>query len=126
MQDLLDEICPDIITKKPKVHYLSHIVRDVIRFGPVIHQATERHEKFNGVVRGCTIRGNGQANSRDVAAWFAHAGTCAHLVTGGLFATETGIWKASNNVLELRQDHGLCTYLGWSVPRKPKKGMPGL
>lgn len=42
VQDLLDEICPD-----PKVHYLCHIVRDVIRFGPVLHQATERHEKFN-------------------------------------------------------------------------------
>ncbi|OXC81900.1 hypothetical protein J005_05994 [Cryptococcus neoformans] len=101
VQDLLNEICPDIIMKKPKVHYLSHIVQDMIRFGPVIHQATERHEKFNSVIHGCTIHGNGQANSHDVAAWFAHAGTCAHLVTGGLFATEMGIWKASNNILEL-------------------------
>ncbi|AFR96230.1 hypothetical protein C343_04348 [Cryptococcus neoformans C23] len=122
VQDLLDEINPDFITKKPKVHYLCHVTRDVLRYGPVIHQATERHERFNSVVRGCTIRGNGQANSHDVAAWFAHAGICAHLVTGGLFVTETGIWGAGHKVLELRQDHGLCTHLGWSVPRKAKKG----
>ncbi|OXB36206.1 hypothetical protein J007_04064 [Cryptococcus neoformans] len=122
VQDLLDEINPDFITKKPKVHYLCHVIRDVLRYGPVIHQATERHERFNSVVRGCTIRGNGHANSHDVAAWFAHAGICAHLVTGGLFVTETGIWGAGHKVLELRQDHGLCTHLGWSVPRKAKKG----
>ncbi|ADV24221.1 hypothetical protein CNBL2670 [Cryptococcus gattii WM276] len=121
VQDLLDEINPDFITKKPKVHYLCHVIRDVLRYGPVIHQATERHERFNSVVRGCTIRGNGQANSHDVAAWFAHAGICAHLVTGGLFVTETGIWGAGRKVLELRQDHGFCTHLGWSVPRKAKK-----
>ncbi|UOH80036.1 hypothetical protein LQV05_002685 [Cryptococcus neoformans] len=122
VQDLLDETNPDFITKKPKVHYLCHVIRDVLRYGPVIHQATERHERFNSVVRGCTIRGNGHANSHDVAAWFAHAGICAHLVTGGLFVTETGIWGAGHKVLELRQDHGLCTHLGWSVPRKAKKG----
>ncbi|OXG27859.1 hypothetical protein C367_02539 [Cryptococcus neoformans Ze90-1] len=122
VQDLLDEINPDFITKKPKVHYLCHVIRGVLRYGPVIHQTTERHERFDSVVRGCTIRGNGQANSHDVAAWFAHAGICAHLVTGGLFVTETGIWGAGHKVLELRQDHGLCTHLGWSVPRKAKKG----
>lgn len=60
--------------------------------------------------------------SHDVAAWFA-AGIRAHFITGGLFATETGIWGAGNKVLELRQDRGLCTYRGWSVPRKAKKGM---
>lgn len=51
------------------------------------------------VVRGCTIHGNGQANNHDVTAWLAQAGTCAHLITVGLFATETGIWEASNKVL---------------------------
>lgn len=30
---------------------------------------------------------------------FAHAGTYAHLITGGLFATETGIWETGNKVL---------------------------
>ncbi|KIR77954.1 hypothetical protein I306_05193 [Cryptococcus gattii EJB2] len=68
VQDLLDEICPDIITKKPKVHYFCHIIRDVLRFGPVVHQATERYKKFNNVFRGCTIHGNGQVNSRNVDA----------------------------------------------------------
>lgn len=68
VHDLLDEICPDIITKKPKVHHFCHVIRNVLRFGPVVHQATERHEKFNSVFRGCTIHGNGQFNSRNVDA----------------------------------------------------------
>lgn len=47
VQDFLDEISPNIITKKPEVHhYVCHVIRDVLRYGPVIHQATERHERL--------------------------------------------------------------------------------
>lgn len=57
--------------QKPKVHYLCRVIPDVLRFGPVTHQIIERHERFNNVVRGCTIRGSGQANSHNVTVWFA-------------------------------------------------------
>lgn len=122
VQDSLDEINPDFITKKPKVHYLCYVIRDVLRYGPVMHQTTERHE--NSAMSFGVALYVGMAKpvaSHDVAAWFA-AGICAHFITGGLFATETGIWGAGKKGLELRQDRGLCTYRSWSVPRKAKKG----
>ncbi|OWZ69504.1 hypothetical protein AYX14_05095 [Cryptococcus neoformans] len=78
------------------------------------------------VVRGCTIHGNGQANNHDVTAWLAQAGTCAHLITVGLFATETGIWEASNKVLVILYICFLVLSLlfsGYPIPSDPTYSM---
>ncbi|OXB36156.1 hypothetical protein J007_04096 [Cryptococcus neoformans] len=78
------------------------------------------------VVRGCTIHRNGQANNHDVAAWLAQAGTYAHLITVGLFATETGIWEASNKMLVILYICFLVLSLlfsGYPIPSDPKYSM---
>ena len=112
-----------MMLKKPKVHLLQHAVQDVRHFGLLIHQATERQEKYNAVFRACTIYGNGQANSRDVANWFAHADVVTHLVTGGLFQYEGTMVTAGAGVLGLLKQHqDLALHFGCYVPKEQRQG----
>jgi hypothetical protein len=76
---------PAKILLKIKIHLLTHIVEDVIRFGPAIRNSTEIFECFNAIFRLCSILSNHQAPSRDIARKFASMDRLKHILSGGFW-----------------------------------------
>ncbi|KAL0097318.1 C2H2-type zinc finger transcription factor [Phycomyces blakesleeanus] len=56
---------------KPKVHYLTHLKEDIIRFGSALNYETEKGEQFNKHIHEHLFHTNCQNTSRDVCLKFA-------------------------------------------------------
>jgi len=81
------------ITTKIKLHLLSHLEADIVRFGPLVGIATEAFECFNAIFRYCSILSNHLAPSQDIAFQLASQAVMKHRLIGGWWPTETGEWE---------------------------------
>ncbi|KAI8375902.1 hypothetical protein BD560DRAFT_326490, partial [Blakeslea trispora] len=68
---------------RPKVHYLSHLSEDIIRFGCALQYETEKGEMYNKFIREQLFHTNRHSPSKDVAARFAKQETLRHIINGG-------------------------------------------
>ncbi|KAJ7694479.1 hypothetical protein B0H14DRAFT_3100616 [Mycena olivaceomarginata] len=110
---------------KIKIHLLTHIVEDVIRFGPAIRNSTEIFECFNAIFRLCSILSNHQAPSRDIARKFASMDRLKHILCGGFWKQDNTWVQAASNVREVLQTMPIIQrHLGWAPPQKIIVAMP--
>jgi hypothetical protein len=115
---------PAKILLKIKIHLLTHIVEDVIRFGPAIRNSTEIFECFNAIFRLCSILSNHQAPSRDIARKFASMDRLKHILSGGFWKQDNAWVQAASNVREVLQTMPINQrHLGWTPPQKIIVGM---
>ncbi|KAJ7302618.1 hypothetical protein DFH08DRAFT_641770, partial [Mycena albidolilacea] len=115
---------PAKILLKIKIHLLTHIVEDVIRFGPAIRNSTEIFECFNAIFRLCSILSNHQAPSRDIARKFASMDRLKHILSGGFWKQDNTWVQAASNVREVLQTMPIIQrHLGWAPPQKIIVGM---
>ncbi|KAL0091169.1 hypothetical protein F4703DRAFT_1925556 [Phycomyces blakesleeanus] len=68
---------------KLKVHYLTHLKKNIIRFGPALNYETEKGEQFNKHIREHLFHTNRQNTSRDVCLKFAKQVALQHVIDGG-------------------------------------------
>ncbi|KAL0097591.1 hypothetical protein J3Q64DRAFT_1713924, partial [Phycomyces blakesleeanus] len=68
---------------KPKVHYLTHLKEDIIRFGPALNYETEKGEQFNKHICKHLFHMNCQNTSRDVCLKFAKQVALQHINSSG-------------------------------------------
>ncbi|KAI8339280.1 hypothetical protein BD560DRAFT_297482, partial [Blakeslea trispora] len=68
---------------RPKVHYLSHLSEDIVRFGCALQYETEKGEMYNKFIREQLFHTNRHPPSKDVAARFAKQETLKHIINGG-------------------------------------------
>ncbi|OAD74568.1 C2H2-type zinc finger transcription factor [Phycomyces blakesleeanus NRRL 1555(-)] len=85
---------------KPKVHYLTHLKEDIIRFGPVLNYETEKGEQFNKHIREHLFHMNCQNTSRDVCLKFAKQVALQHVIDGGLWINSSGNREKSGTGIE--------------------------
>ncbi|KAL0081440.1 hypothetical protein F4703DRAFT_1866900 [Phycomyces blakesleeanus] len=85
---------------KPKVHYLTHLKKDIIRFGPVLNYETEKGEQFNKHIREHLFHMNCQNTSRDVCLKFAKQVALQHVIDGGLWINSSGNREKSGTGIE--------------------------
>ncbi|KAL0081728.1 C2H2-type zinc finger transcription factor [Phycomyces blakesleeanus] len=112
---------------KPKVHYLTHLKEDVIRFGPALNYETEKGEQFNKHICKHLFHTNRQNTSRDVCLKFAKQVALQHVIDGGSWInsssnqekSETGIERFIKNNNEsffgtfvFRDDPISCPHIG--------------
>ncbi|KAF7314129.1 hypothetical protein HMN09_00572000 [Mycena chlorophos] len=123
--DAWDSVDSLRIIVKIKLHLLAHLPEDVERYGPAVRFATETQEGYNAIFRMCSINGNNQAPSRDIAVKFASMDCVKHLLSGGFW------WSASRNEwlqagVEARKlvqhDAVLQRHLGWAAASTPEPG----
>lgn len=109
---------PAKIIKKIKLHLLPHMVEDAVRFGPLIRNATEVFEGFNGVFRLCSILSNHQAPSHDIAGKFASMDRLKHILSGGYWKQD-GHWICAGTMVRnvLKTMPIVQRHLGWAPPR---------
>ncbi|THU77701.1 hypothetical protein K435DRAFT_701826 [Dendrothele bispora CBS 962.96] len=107
------------IVCKIKLHLLSHLISDIRRYGPAIHNSTEIFECFNAVFRMCSILSNHQAPSRDIATKFASMDRIKHILSGGYWLYK-GEWIQASPLVRrmLRNDPVIQQHLGWAPPPK--------
>ncbi|KAF7296843.1 hypothetical protein MIND_00915600 [Mycena indigotica] len=130
--DAWDAVDPLRILVKIKLHLLAHLPDDVRRFGPAVRFSTETQEGYNAVFRMCSINGNKQAPSRDIAAKFAAMDGVKHLLCGGFWESAT---SRNNNTLTkvwLEPGHGVRNiilqdpvfqrHLGWVTTESASPG----
>lgn len=86
-------IDPSKVTCKLKLHLLTHLRVDILRFGPLVGVATETFECFNAIFRYCSIFSNHLAPSRDIAFQLASQEVLKHRLTGGWWPTAGGEWE---------------------------------
>lgn len=100
---------------KSKLHFLVHASMESRRFGPLVKKSTEVQEKFNSCFRNLSMMSNGHAPSRDIAVGFATCRSIAHLLLGGYYQNDDGLWvQAGPGVLSLAKDNLLVKgHLGW-------------
>ncbi|KAJ6618968.1 hypothetical protein B0H10DRAFT_2371976 [Mycena sp. CBHHK59/15] len=109
---------PAKILLKIKLHLLPHIVEDAVRFGPPIRNSTEVFECFNAIFRLCSILGNHQAPSRDIAMKFASMDRMKHILSGGFWKVGDEWVCAGPNVLSVLKTMPIIQrHLGW-VPHR--------
>jgi hypothetical protein len=109
---------PAKILLKVKLHLLTHMVEDVIRFGPLIRNSTEIFECFNAIFRLCSILSNHQAPSRDIAHKFASMDRLKHILSGGFWKQGNEWVQAATNVRDVLHTMPIIQrHLGW-VPLK--------
>jgi len=84
---------PSKLTAKIKLHLLSHLTEDILRFGPLVGVATETFECFNAIFRYCSILSNHLSPSRDIALQLASQETMKHRLTGGWWPMAGGEWE---------------------------------
>jgi len=123
LQILLDNVLdlwavfdPSRIQYKYKLHVLSHLKADILRFGPAVLFATEIFECWNAVFRLCSVLSNHQAPSFDIATTLAGLERFKHQVSGGWWKNGNGDYiqagtKVRNflsNNKELRRRLGLA------------------
>ncbi|KAG2192019.1 hypothetical protein INT47_008245 [Mucor saturninus] len=80
---------PSNISLKPKVHLLTHLHEDIIRFGCALHYETEKGEQFNKFIREHLFQTNRQSTSRDVAVRFGKQFMFRFIYNGGTFLVST-------------------------------------
>jgi hypothetical protein len=61
--DLFAVIDPSQMTSKLKLHLITHLQADILRFRPLVGVATETFECFNAIFRFCSIFSNHLASS---------------------------------------------------------------
>lgn len=127
MANVLDTfvaVDPSKIITKIKLHLLTHMDNDVVRFGPLIGCASEHYESFNGVFRKCSILSNHQAPSRDIALQFAGQEGFKHILTGGWWYTGEEWVSAGSGVRTFLVAHPLLQkLLGWASGAQLKHGV---
>ena len=117
-------IDPTKITSKVKLHLLTHLKEDIIRFGPLVGVATETFECFNAIFRFCSIFSNHLAPSRDIAFQLASQEVLKHRLTGGWWPTENGEWNAPGPfVSNFIHNHPILQALmGWTSNKQLANG----
>jgi hypothetical protein len=122
--DAFDDVAPNKIIIKVKLHLLAHLPEDIRRFGPAIRYSTEVFECFNAIFRLCSIYSNHQAPSRDIAYKFASMDRLKHILSGG-FWLQDGEWvQAGQSVLRVLRDAPIIQrHLGWVALSKPIPGV---
>jgi hypothetical protein len=114
--DLFAMVDPSKMTTKIKLHLLSHLQADIIRFGPLVGVATEVFECFNAIFRYCSVLSNHIAPSRDIAMQLASQEALKHRMTGGQWPTGSGEWEGPGpNVRNFIHAHPtLQALFGWT------------
>ncbi|OAD78451.1 C2H2-type zinc finger transcription factor [Phycomyces blakesleeanus NRRL 1555(-)] len=85
---------------KPKVHYLTHLKEDIIRFGPALNYETEKGEQFNKHICEHLFHTNCQNTSRDVCLKFAKQVALQHVIDGGSWINSSGNREMSGTGIE--------------------------
>ncbi|KAG2191191.1 hypothetical protein INT47_005852 [Mucor saturninus] len=80
---------PSKISLKPKVHLLTHLNEDIIRFGCALLYETEKGEQFNKFIREHLFLTNRQITSRDVAVRFGKQFIFRFIYNGDTFLVST-------------------------------------
>ncbi|KAJ3713977.1 hypothetical protein DFJ43DRAFT_1043883 [Lentinula guzmanii] len=114
--DAFADVDPSKIIKKIKIHLLTHLRRDIRRFGPPIRYSTEIFKAFNAIFRLCSVYSNHQAPSRDIAFQFASMNRVKHILSGGFFQLqESGEWvQAAEAVRRILLEVPIIQrHLGW-------------
>ncbi|KAF7311880.1 hypothetical protein MIND_00198900 [Mycena indigotica] len=123
--DAWDAVDPLRIIVKIKLHLLAHLAEDVEWYGPPVRFSTETQEGYNAIFRMCSINGNNQAPSRDIAAKFASMATVKHILCGGYWQSTTdGKWIQSGEETRklLLTDPMFQRHLGWVQNSAPTPG----
>ncbi|KAF7324149.1 hypothetical protein MKEN_00637600 [Mycena kentingensis (nom. inval.)] len=135
--DAWDAVEPLRILVKIKLHLLPHLPDDIRRFGPAVRFSTETQEGYNAVFRMCSINGNNQAPSRDIATKFASMNNIKHALCGGFWESEDSRkeseldpslpreWLQPGSVVKsiLLEDPVFQRHLGWVSSVPPAAGV---
>lgn len=122
--DALAIVDPQRIVSKPKCHILTHIVKDIERYGSSIALTVETFESFNSVFHLCSILSNHQAPSRDIALNLADIGRFKHVVSGGYWKEDDKWVNAGVEIRRFFQNNRILQqYLGWSDPNLVAPGI---
>ena len=112
--DALATVDPGRMLSKSKCHILTHIKKDIERFGPPVLLSTEMFEGFNGVWRLCSILSNHHAPSRDIALNLADMDRFKKLASGVQWSEKSRMVKAGIKVRQFMSDHPeVQNYMGW-------------
>ncbi|KAF7304147.1 hypothetical protein MIND_00646400 [Mycena indigotica] len=127
--DAWDSVEPLRILTKIKLHLLPHLPDDIQQFGPAVRFLTETQESYNAVFRMCSINGNHQAPSCDIAVKFASMNNVKHALCGEWWesaatTTEAQEWvQPGDGVKKLMLDDSvLQRHLGWVTHCAPVPG----
>lgn len=124
--DLFAMSDPSKIISKLKLHLLTHLKADILRFGPLVGVATEVFECFNAIFRFCSIFSNHLAPSRDIALQLAKQEQLKHRLTGGWSRNNAdGEWEQPGpSVRAFIHSHPtLQALMGWTSAVTPINGM---
>ncbi|KAF7288899.1 hypothetical protein MIND_01405900 [Mycena indigotica] len=140
--DAWDAVEPLRILVKIKLHLLPHLPEDIRRFGPAVRFSTETQESYNAVFRMCSINGNHQAPSRDIAVKFSTMNNIKHALCGGFWEStssreRSGMqgapewhreWLQPGEAVRriLADDLNLQRHLGWVTHAKAVPGLTRL
>lgn len=124
--DLWGLVDPERITEKYKLHVLTHLKRDIARFGPAILYATETFESWNSVFRSCSILSNHHSPSRDIAETLANMERVKHFVSGGRWLDEDGEYVCAGEGVRdcFENDHNIRRRLGLNT-EAAENSVPG-
>ncbi|KAJ7343257.1 hypothetical protein DFH08DRAFT_915165 [Mycena albidolilacea] len=123
--DAFDEVDPQRILVKIKLHLLAHIPDDVRQFGPLIRWAMEIYESHNTIFRLCSVFSNRLAPSRDIAVKFASMDRVKHFLSGGYWWDSIfERWAQAGWGVQqiLLTDPTFQRHLGWTPPPKINPG----
>lgn len=122
--DLFAVIDPSKMIYKIKLHLLTHLKQDILRFGPLVGVTAEGFESFNAVFRLCSIFSNHLTPSRDIAFQLAQQEVLKHRLTGGWWTTAEGEWERPGpSVRNFIQAHPILQALvGWTSAESPANG----
>ncbi|KAI0030393.1 hypothetical protein K488DRAFT_54332 [Vararia minispora EC-137] len=108
---------PSKIIDKFKLHLLTHLTDDVVRFGPLLGESTEVYECYNAIFRMCSIYSNHLAPSRDIAKQLAGLEDIKHRILGGWWSDTNQNWvQAGAGVRNYLAKHSsLQKIFGWTT-----------
>ena len=115
--DLFAMIEPSRMISKIKLHLITHLKADILRFGPLVGVATEVFECFNAIFRYCSIYSNHLAPSRDIAFQLASQEAMKCRLTGGWWRAADGQWKQPGPLVRnfIHNNPTLQALVGWST-----------
>lgn len=113
------------MTSKLKLHLLTHLRADIVRFGPLVGVATEVFECFNAIFRYCSIFSNHLTPSRDIAFQLASQEALKHRLTGGWWPTADRNWdQPGPSIRNFIHDHPtLQALVGWNSTERLINGI---